>query len=101
MDHLQHGAKLRVWLVPRPEKSPLPITFIYVVRALQKNNPHTLWVFSTQPISDLIYLLFSSHIIFLLKSGASRERETTRQLVEIETAEQRPSSCGGLAASSG
>lgn len=101
MDHLQQGAKLKAWSVHQPEKSPLPITFIYFVRALQRNNPHTHWVFSSQLISDLIYLLFSSHIKFLLKSGASRVRETTHQLVEVETAEQRPTRCGGLAASSG
>ena len=101
MDHLQQGAKLRAWSVHWPEKSPLLITFIYLVRTLRKNNPHTHWVFSSQPISDLIYLLFSSHIKFLLKYGASRVRETTRQLVEAETAEQCPTSCGGLAASSG
>jgi len=40
MDHLQQGAKLRAQSVHQPEKSPLPITFICFVRALQKSNPH-------------------------------------------------------------
>lgn len=48
--------------------------------------------------SDFIYLLFSSHVRVLSKSGA-RVRETTGQLVEIETSEQHPTSCGGAWAS--
>lgn len=95
-DHLQQGEKLRAWSVHQPEKSPLLLTFIYIVRAPQKNNLSAHWVFSSQLISDFMYLVVSSHIKVLLKPEASKGGETTHQLVETETAEQ-----SRLAASSG